>query len=346
MYVIGVDVGGANLKAAGVCGAARAEAFEIWRKPEDLPARLRSLLAGFRPPDRLAVTMTAELADCFATKAEGVERILAGIELAAGAVPVDVWLTTGTFVSPEIARTQPMQVAAANWHALATWAGRFAPDGHALLIDIGSTTTDVIPLRDGVPCSVGLTDVERMLSGELIYTGARRTPVCAAAESVPFRGRKCPLAAEWFATMLDVYLLLGAIPADDLDVATANGRPATIHFAHDRLARAVCCDRTEVSEDEARSMAEYLAERQLLKIGAAIERVADRDERPVTRTVVSGSGEFLARRLQRDCPVLQTSEVVSLSEKLSPELAEGACAYSVAVLSSERHGAQIPSAPC
>ena len=72
-----------------------------------------------------------------------------------------------------------------------------------------ATTADVIPLRGGLPCPRGSTDVHRLLGGELVYTGVRRTPLFAVVPSVPLRGRMCPLAAEFFATMLDAYLVLG-----------------------------------------------------------------------------------------------------------------------------------------
>src|SRR5436189_45661 len=105
------------------------------------------------------------------------------------------------FVDTETARRNHLKVASANWHALATLAGQYMPEGPGLLIDIGSTTTDVIPLLDGIPIPQGMTDPDRLARHELIYTGVRRTPVCAVTrESV---------AAELFATTRDVYLVLG-----------------------------------------------------------------------------------------------------------------------------------------
>ena len=50
------------------------------------------------------------------------------------------------------ARQTPLQVAAANWLALATYAGRFAPDGPALLLDIGSFV--VVRIEVALPISI------------------------------------------------------------------------------------------------------------------------------------------------------------------------------------------------
>ena len=204
MSVVGLDIGGANLKAADADGRAVARAFPVWQNPGGLSAAIRGILELFAKIDLLAVTMTAELADCFQTKREGVSRILDAVEEVAGTAAVHVWQTGAEFVSPAVAREIPMLVAAANWHALATWVGRMVPQGEALLLDVGTTTTDIIPLSAGIPVPAGLTDRERLISGELVYSGVRRTPLCALVRSLPYRGAECPVAAELFATTLDV----------------------------------------------------------------------------------------------------------------------------------------------
>src|SRR5580692_6884099 len=94
--VIGLDVGGANLKAATGGGAARSHPFELWKRPDQLGEALTDLLRGWTPA-QLAVTMTGELCDCFETKRDGVERILAQIEQAFPATPIGVWSTEGRF---------------------------------------------------------------------------------------------------------------------------------------------------------------------------------------------------------------------------------------------------------
>src|SRR5438045_2140476 len=121
---LGLDVGGANLKAAHTDGTARSWPFALWKRPNDLAAELCGLLAGLPPFDRLAVTMTGELCDCFATKSEGVRHILDAVAAVAGPTPVDVWRTDGSFTDLAGARADPLPAAAANWLALATWAGQ------------------------------------------------------------------------------------------------------------------------------------------------------------------------------------------------------------------------------
>ena len=180
MRVLGLDIGGANIKASSADGETCEVEFPMWQRHTDLEDVVRKPGSELSAtPDLIALTMTGELADCFTSKAEGVEYIVRATERAFPDVPLRVWLTSGEFCEPDDAVELPALVAAANWHALATWAGRAIPMGPGLLIDVGSTTTDIIPLMDGRPIPRGLNDVERLMSGELIYTGATRTPVCA-----------------------------------------------------------------------------------------------------------------------------------------------------------------------
>ena len=122
------------------------------------------------------------------------------------------------------------------------------------MIDIGTTTTDLIPLDSGKVCARGRSDTERLQTGELVYAGVRRTPVCAVASELPFRGFPTGLAAELFASTLDVYLILGEIESEPDNRSTADGRPATIEGARDRLARMVGADRDSFSALDAISL--------------------------------------------------------------------------------------------
>ena len=342
MSILGLDIGGANIKAADSTGHTICRPFAIWKHPDQLSEQIASMCREFPDVHSLAVTMTAELADCFTTKADGVRFILDQIEAANHQRPCIVWTTAGRFVTTDEARRQPMLVAAANWHALATWVGRHVcleskslPGRSSVVLDIGTTTTDIIPLVDGVPVTAGLTDLDRLRSGELCYSGVKRTPLCAVAHSVPFRDGYCSLAAELFATTLDVYLLLEDIREDENDLETANGKPATKLAARDRIARLLCADRDEITIDETLQVARFLADVQRQRLAGALDRVIHRLPNPCESVVISGSGSFLARRLIADNRRLTNAKVASIDEIMSPEIAEAACAYAVGQLSRE-----------
>src|SRR5262245_29195846 len=159
--VIGLDIGGANLKAAKSNGEARSRPFELWKQPKRLADELRTLLTHWEP-DRLAITMTGELCDCFETKRDGVRHILAEVQRAFPSTSIGVW-TFGWFAGLDEAIDDTLSVSATNWHALATWCGStLAPSRSAILVDVGSTTTDIIPIYYGQPHAVGRTDAERL----------------------------------------------------------------------------------------------------------------------------------------------------------------------------------------
>lgn len=334
MSTLALDIGGANLKAADDRGLVRSHAFELWRHPERLAGRLERLIAEFSEIDSVAATMTAELCDCFETKREGVLRVLEALERIAEGRTLQVWQTDGRLVLLDEARQSPLQAAAANWRALAQFACRFCPLGAGLLVDVGSTTADLVPLAKGAPVPLGKTDTERLVAGELVYTGVRRTPVCAMVSQVPWRDKVCPVAAEWFATSYDVYLTLGELPENADDQGTADGRPATRKFARDRLARVICADREIFTDDDARTVARAVREAQETRLKQALQHLLDRLGTLPETVVISGEGEFLARRIASAVP--GSPRVVSLRDQFSQAVSQAACAFALAVLAEER----------
>ncbi|MCH2213282.1 MAG: hypothetical protein MK110_18430 [Fuerstiella sp.] len=340
---LGLDIGGANLKAADPDGRVRVAAFAMWQQYDQLTDQLRSL-SWMECPELVGVTMTAELADCFETKADGVSWVIGSVQKAFPHSEIRIWLTSGEFAEPKDAVELPELVAAANWHALATWVGRSVPTGPAILIDIGSTTTDIIPLLDGFPVPSGLTDLERLLHAELVYTGVRRTPLCAVSRSVMLNGMRIPLAAELFATMQDVYLVLGSLVENPENTNTADGRPATVAAARRRIAGMLCCDVQELTEKSTDDIARQLARVQQDELVRAVLMVRETQNMQMTNAhrddvevqphvILSGSGLFLAAQVAAECGLTAT---VNLSEFGSCAVAEAACAFAAARLVVER----------
>ncbi len=331
MSWVGLDIGGAHLKAADGRGFAASRYFPLWQRPGELPVALSALLAECPAADRLAVTMTGELADCFTTKAEGVGAIVSAVRSLRA--DVRVYLTDGRLADCDTALSNPLLAAASNWHVLARFAGRWAPRGLALVFDLGSTTFDCIPLVEGVPTARGKTDPERLLAGELVYSGVVRSPICAVVSEIPYRGRSCRVAQELFATTWDAYLVTGDLPEEPDVTHTADGRPATIGCAHDRLARMICADRTLFTRADALAAARAVRESQLRLFEAAIRQVLDgRSSAPET-VILCGQGEFLLKALIER--VEWTSRSISLDSLLGPHVSRCATAHALAVVASE-----------
>ncbi len=355
MRWIALDIGGANVKVADGEDYAVTQPFAIWKTPQALPQFLRRLIAESPHADRLAVTMTGELADCFESKADGIVAILRSVNEAADGRHTRIYLSDGRLVTPQVAERTPELVAAANWHALATYAARFAPTDSSLLLDIGSTTTDIVPISDGRPAAQGTTDTQRLIHGELYYSGVLRNPVCGIARTGIYRQCNVPLAQEFFATSADVYRLLGDLPEVPTDTETADGRPATKRYARARLARMVCADSTEFNHRDAVTLAQSIADAQAAQIRLRVEQVIAELSKPLTSIILSGIGEFVGHRIANGLfpcepatkPVdqsesLQTptsetppSPIVSLMRELDVARSVAAPAHALAVLARE-----------
>jgi probable H4MPT-linked C1 transfer pathway protein len=290
-----VDIGGANTKAARLDGGSLqtvSRPFEVWRDREALVAVLREIVAQLGPARAVAITMTAELSDAFRTKREGVSFVLDAAQDALG--EPSVLTTAGELISVAAARARPWDVAAANWVATALAVADVRPD--ALLVDVGSTTADVVPIVDGRVAASGRDDLARLLAGELVYTGVLRTNLAAIAPRVPVRGGWCPVSSELFAISADVHLVLGNIARDAYDCSTPDGRAATVELARERIARLVCSDVEQLAAEEIDAIAAFLHGEQLRQLEDAARRV-QRALPPDAPVAAAGAGAFLAREV-------------------------------------------------
>jgi (4-(4-[2-(gamma-L-glutamylamino)ethyl]phenoxymethyl)furan-2-yl)methanamine synthase len=329
----GLDVGGAHLKAARLDAAGRVTTAvqvpcALWQGMDRLERALDEALGADAAPGPAAATMTGELVDLFPDRAEGVARLVGC--LSARFPDLRVWTAAGRLVAPGEALADPLGAASANWLATATLAARRLGEG--MLVDIGSTTADLVPFAGGEVLARGLTDRERLASGELVYTGAVRTPLMAVAREVPFAGERVPLMAEHFATTADVWRLLGLLPEDSDQHPAADGGPKTIEGSARRLARMVGADLGDAPPAAWAEVARAFAREQEATLLRAARRQLSRGllagDAPV---VATGGGAFIARRLAealgRPC-----RDLASLVEA-APQAAAGVgrCAPAVAV---------------
>jgi hypothetical protein len=204
---------------------------------------------------------------------------------------------------------------------------RTFPD--ALLLDVGSTTTDIIPIVGGRVVARGRADPARLRTGELVYTGALRTPVCAVVRSLPFRGRRCRVAAELFAIAADAHLWLGRIEERDYTCDTPDGRGRSRPEAGARLARMVCADLEMLGPADITAIAEHVARAQQGQIASGLRQVLRRlDAGRPKLAVLAGQGAFLARAAAEQ----EGLAARDLAEDLGPGAARAAPAAAVAYL--------------
>jgi (4-(4-[2-(gamma-L-glutamylamino)ethyl]phenoxymethyl)furan-2-yl)methanamine synthase len=334
---LGWDIGGVNTKAArleadsgGSVLRSLCLPYELQRAPRELGAALLSVARqlGATPTDSHAVTMTAELSQAFRTKREGVGFVLDALEAAFPPDRLHVYTVDGRFVSPREARAAPITVAASNWAATANWVAQSVPT--CVVMDIGTTSTDLIPIVDGRTVAQGHTDPERLLSGELVYTGVLRTPAEAVARRVPLWDGEAALSAEGFALIGDAHLWLGRLSPTDYTCPTPDGRPATREFAGERLARIVCADRDMLDDPAIDAIAAALATAQIRTIAEALRHLC-RSRPEITTAVVTGLGDFIAAEAARAAGLL----VIPLADRMG-DTARTAPAAAVAWLLRQR----------
>ena len=336
---VGLDVGGANLKIASQ-SMSKIWPFPLWKAPEKLASELSDKLKRFEPFENIAVTMTGELADCFESRQAGVEFICEAVEKISKGRPLRFYQTNGNFVSVQQAIKSWRLTAASNWHASAALIGRTLKD--CIVVDIGSTTTDIIPIRNGVPVSIGKTDFERLANGELLYTGVSRTSIATVLRTATLKRQRVNLAAEYFASMHDAYIVLGKMPEAPDDRNTADGRPADRNSAVRRLAKLLCLDESELDQDELRDFAMQIYRRHMELIAEEIEVVSSRTGS--LPFVVLGEGEWLGREaigsIQPKSQILnrtQTSAIFSGDLNLAVGPAYAVCELASSLAVSKIH---------
>lgn len=339
---IGWDIGGAHLKAVLLNDVGQVESVTqvpcaLWLGLDRLKSAMVKLLQDFRiKPTECghAVTMTGELVDLFANRHEGVVKIAQLVTKVLGDKVqfycMDETIAGSVFLTlPEVLKHTGL-VASANWHASASLVARYMPD--ALLIDIGSTTTDIIAIENGRVVNRGLTDAERMQQDALVYTGVVRTPVMAVSQKLMLDGKETNVAAEYFATMADVYRLTAELsPAADM-AETADGKDKTPQASAKRLARMVGYDVEDKTMGSWLQLAAACREKQISQIQlAAIKHMKDG-----MKIVGAGAGVFLVKAVAQ---ALGHSTVM-LTELLNSEVEDGLAvclpAYAVAVLGSNK----------
>jgi (4-(4-[2-(gamma-L-glutamylamino)ethyl]phenoxymethyl)furan-2-yl)methanamine synthase len=300
--VFGWDIGGAHVKAAWLVNGALRDVAQ-WPCPlwQGLPHLLQALAqARARWPQidtaEHAVTMTGEMVDLFPHREAGVAELAA---LLARELPRPQFFAGdgGWRVAEDAAAAWP-QIASANWLATARHAALALEADEGLLVDIGSTTTDLIAFRNGRVLTDSRSDAARLATGELVYHGVVRTPLCALAHRIPWRGRALNVMNEFFATTADIYRLTGELDAAHDQQPSADGQPKDVPHTQARLARLVGLDARDGSAAEWLAFARAWRTEQVAELRGQFARVAALHRMdPGACAVGAGCGAFLVPEL-------------------------------------------------
>jgi probable H4MPT-linked C1 transfer pathway protein len=343
--VLGYDIGGANTKAAFVCikngellkAEVAVEYFPIWKHPEKLTSILLELKErlGDCRIDAVGVTMTAELSDAYRTKREGINHILGCVSKAFPKMPIFVLKTDTTFKPLDDTIHEPLGAASANWAATGWLVAQHLKN--CVVVDVGSTSTSIIPLLNGKVAAQGKTDLDKLILGELVYSGSLRTNVAAIVQSIPIRNGAACVASEVFALSGDVHLILGNITEKDYTSETADGRGKTLPEALSRLARVVCADTEMLSKQELNKMAQFIYDTQIRQVSEGLKKVYDYAKSAASTkvpVVVTGLGKnFIARKAAEQ---LGVDEVIDLGTLLPQKAVLATPAFAVALMAADK----------
>jgi probable H4MPT-linked C1 transfer pathway protein len=345
--VVGWDIGGANTKAAYIKTAngkikkfeTAMEYFPFWKRDTEqlctLLSTLKGKVAGSVKLDCVGVTMTAELSDAYHTKREGVNHILECVNRVFTGTRILVVTVDVTLKSINEAKAEPLKVAAANWAATGWMVSQYIKD--CVVVDVGSTSTSIIPIAHGKVAAAGKTDLEKLMNGELVYTGSLRTNVAATVNSIPVRGSVARVASELFAQSGDVHLVLGNIQAEDYTAETADGKGKTRADALARLARVVCADTDMLAEQEIVQIATHVYDRQVEQIAEGLIQVYSRLKPNAKKTVpavVAGIGKnFLGEKAAQKAGV---SKIMDLGELMPSDAVMVSPAVGVALMAATK----------
>jgi len=344
--VLGYDIGGANTKAAFLKAqkgklqdfTLAVEYFPVWKEPEKLSSVLLTLKErlGAERLDGLGVTMTAELSDAYTTKREGVRQILTNVKKAFPHTLIHVLNNDAELEPIDAALEEPLRVAAANWAATGWLVAQWIKD--CVVVDVGSTSSSIIPVLAGRVAAKGKTDLDKLICGELVYTGSLRTNVAAIAQSVPIKGAVAGVASELFALSADVHLALGNITEKQYTCETADGRGKSLPEALARLARVVCADTEMLTTQEIINMAKYIYDKQVTQVAEGLAKVYSYTKKQAPSEVpvaVTGLGkDFIARKAAEKIGV---ESIVDLGTLMQTDVAIATPAFGVVLMTASKH---------
>ena len=311
--ILGLDIGGANTKAASTDGSlAECVYLPLWRG-----APLNEVLHRLaeKDPECVGVVITGELADCYRSKTEGIASIKAVVE-ESFRCPIYFWGVNG------FDWQDPTELAASNWSASAALvAGDY---GCCLFVDMGSTTTDIIPIRNKALASV--TDFLRLVNGELVYTGMLRTSIGSLLRAARLDEHVVQLSPESFAITADAYMVTGQISPEQYSCDTPDGFGKDRASALRRLARTVCADLEEIGESRAVSIAQQTVDLQLEVVTQAMEKQSVKHH--LDKVIATGIGEKIIARASKSLGM----NCICLSERYGKPISDVFPAYAVAKL--------------
>ena len=292
MKIIGWDIGGAHIKAAKIDFKKKTSKTKqlyspIWKNVNYLKKSIKLIKKKLGKTNYHAITMTAELSDIFPDRKNGVKHIINLSSKILGEKNI-FFYSKKNFLKKKLAIKKPFELNSMNWHATASFVSNFFPN--CILVDIGSTTSDIIPIKNKEIISKDVSDYQRLKSNELIYLGVLRTPIQAVE-------RKKNLINENFANLSDVYRVLNKIPSTFDLLPTLDRKTKNKHDSARRIARIFGKDYKKNHFLKWKKIAYQIEGEHLKILKSVIKKIEKKNFLKKVPIIGAGIGEFLVKKI-------------------------------------------------
>jgi len=234
---MGWDIGGANTKYCALNDNTidcKIKSFELWRTTKEIQKFVSETHKKFSNKYNIinAISMSGETCDIFPTRDLGVKKILSFFNNQRS--DNYVFSKNEKFIKINKNISSGL-IASMNWLAAATYLKSY--NKNIIGIDLGSTTTDILLIKDNQIINKRKNDFTGLTSSELMYTGCLRTPISAIVNKIKIRNKVYNIIPENFASIADIYNVLSVILSKNNYTNSSDNRPKTYYYSMRRLSR-------------------------------------------------------------------------------------------------------------
>ena len=334
---LGIDIGGAHIKLVGLNEKKELIfvdyiKFYFWKEEKSINKVFNYINSKSNKNTLSGITMTAELCDIFKNRLDGFRKIYNYCKK----LKNDYFFYTKS-KKKIFKKTDYSEIVSMNWHSIGRLLERQLKN--AIIVDFGSTTTDIICVKNHIIQNKNFDDFSRINSNELVYTGLTRTPIFAIDKKVRINRKYFEIIPEFFSDMSDVYRINSILKKQfDID-ETADGKRRSKFSSYARLSRNFGLDFKKSNQNLIKDLSKEIIKTQLEKIYLAIKknRAKYKIEKK-SEIIVCGIGkdvlsDFLNLKKEQ---VIQFSDLVKCSKQnLKTKAAFHTPAFCIASLLSE-----------
>ncbi len=333
---LGIDIGGAHIKLVGLDEKKELIfvdylKFYFWKEEKSINKIFNYINSKSNKNTLSGITMTAELCDIFKNRVDGFRKIYNYCKK----LKNNYFFYTKSKKIFE--KKNYSAIVSMNWHSI----GRLLEKKYknAIIVDFGSTTTDIICIKNYVIQNKNFDDFSRINSSELVYTGLTRTPIFAINSKVKINGKNFEIIPEFFSDMSDVYRINSILKKEfDID-ETADGKKRSKFLSYSRLSRNFGLDHKKSNQNLIKDLSKKIINTQLERIYLAIGKNRSKYKiEKKCKIIVCGIGKdvlslFLNLKKEK---VIQFSDLVKCrNQNLKKKAAFHTPAFCIASLLSE-----------